>query len=121
MNRKLIINADDYGICREANRAIENLIAAGRLRDVSVLVNGWFYEEAAAFLKMRANRCGVGVHLNVVEGVALSPTEDVRILLGRHGEFADLRQIILRWTRSPFAVAGGGEKEMRAPKEARFN
>ncbi|MDQ6785671.1 MAG: ChbG/HpnK family deacetylase [Acidobacteriota bacterium] len=116
MSKKLIINADDYGICREANRAIENLITTGRLLNVSVLVNSWFYEEAAEFLSNRAD-CSIGVHLNVVEGVALTPTNKVKILLDAHGQFADLSQILLRWMRAPFAVSKAVEAEWRAQIE----
>ena len=112
MSKKLIINADDFGICREVNRAIENLITADRLQNVSVLANSWFYEEAIEFLLNHRN-CSVGVHLNVVEGIALSPADDVRILLDRHGQFANLNQILLRWMRAPFAVCRAVEAEWR--------
>ncbi len=116
MSKKLIINADDYGICREVNHAIENLIMAGRLQNVSVLANSWFYDEAAGFLLNRPE-ASVGVHLNVVEGVALTPNGKSKVLLGNHGEFANLSQILLRWTRAPFAVSKAVETEWRAQIE----
>lgn len=116
MSRKLIINADDYGICREANQAIENLITAGRLRNVSVLVNSWFFDAAAQFL-LNHPKTSVGVHLNVVEGVALSPADKVKVLLGSHGEFLNLTELLLRWTRSPLAVSTAVEAEWRAQIE----
>lgn len=117
MSKKLIINADDYGICPEANRAIENLIKAGYLRDVSVLANSLFYDEAVEFLLNCPQQPTVGVHLNVVEGVPLSTTETIKILLGSHNEFAGLSQILRRWSRAPLRVSKAIEAEWRAQIE----
>lgn len=116
MTKKLIINADDYGISTDVNDAIENLIAAGDLTDVSVLTNGWSYESAAAFLKSQP-RISCGVHLNVVEGVALSPSDHVKALIGVHGQFVNLHHIFKRWLTSPLAVVGAVETEWRAQIE----
>lgn len=116
MSKKLIINADDYGISNEVNDAIESLINAGKLLDVSVIANAWPCEQAAAFLKKNP-QCSVGVHLNVVEGVALSPSDGVKILMGSHGQFVNLRQLFTRWMRSPIAVSRAVETEWRAQIE----
>lgn len=112
MSRKLIINADDYGICPEVNRAIENLVEAGKLKNVSVLANSWFFDETIEFLQKNPECC-VGIHLNTVEGIPLSPKKDVEILLETDGQFAGLKQILLRWLRAPFAVSKAVEKEWR--------
>lgn len=117
MNKKLIINADDYGICREVNGAIEDLIIRGKLQNISVLANGRLYEEAADFL-LRRTDCSVGAHLNIVEGVALSPDGKAEILLDNHGQFVNLQQILLRWLRAPLAVAKAVEAEWRTQIES---
>lgn len=112
MSKKLIINADDYGICPSVNYAIENLIRAGRLLDVSILANFKLYEESADFL-LRQPEFAVGVHLNVVEGVAVSLAGKVKILLGSDGKFLNLSRVLLRYTRAPFAVSEAVEIEWR--------
>lgn len=116
MSKKLIINADDYGINTAVNDAIENLVLTGDLADVSVLANGWSYESAVAFLRSQP-RISVGVHLNVVEGIPLSPSNRVEALMGIHGQFSNLRQIFWRWLRAPLAVVRGVETEWRAQIE----
>lgn len=117
MTKKLlIINADDYGICREVNGAIEDLISAGHLKNVSVLANSWHFDQAADFLKSRAG-ISVGAHLNCVEGFALAPRAQVKILLDNRGEFLSLPRILTRWLRAPFAVARAVEAEWRAQIE----
>ncbi len=114
--KKLIINADDYGICREVNAAIEDLITAGNLRNVSVLVNSRHYEQAADFLK-KHDETSVGVHLNIVEGFALAPVAVVKILLDERKQFLNLRGVLLRFLRAPFAVSRAVEIEWRAQIE----
>ena len=116
MTKKLIINADDYGISTEVNDAIENLVTSGDLTDVSVLANGWSYEPAAVFLRYNP-QISVGVHLNVIEGIALSPSNKIEVLMGAHGQFVNLRQLIWRWLMSPLAVARAVEIEWRAQIE----
>ncbi len=116
MSRKLIINADDYGLSGEVNDAIENLITAGRLNSVSLITNSWSYEGAVRFLKARPE-CSVGVHLNVVEGFAISSSNNVKILLNGNGRFVDLKGLFLQWIKRPFAVAKAVEAEWRAQIE----
>lgn len=116
MNKKLIINADDYGICREVNDAIEDLILTGKLQNVSVLTNTRFYEPAAEFLINRKH-CGVGIHLNAVEGSALSPNDQVKALLGNDVQFLSLSKLLFRWLRAPSAVSKALETEWRAQIE----
>ncbi len=112
MGKRLIINADDYGLSREVNDAIGNLITAGRLKSVSVLANSLFFDEAAAFLAGRDD-CSVGIHLNVVEGISLLAPERVAPILGKNGQFAELSSVLSRWLTSPRAVARAVEMEWR--------
>lgn len=116
MNKRLIINADDYGVCRSVNIAIEELITAGKLRNVSLLGNSWCYRDAADFL-LDHPECSVGVHLNVVEGIPLSPTGKVSKLMGDHGQFVNLGQLLRRWLGSPVSVSKAVEGEFRAQIE----
>ena len=70
--KRLIINADDYGVCSEVNAAVEQLSEAGLLGGVSVLPNGQQWEAAVEYL-LHHPLLSAGVHLNLVEG---SPVAD---------------------------------------------
>jgi len=60
----LVARADDLGSTRSANRAINETLEAGVVRNVSVLVPGPFVGEAAALLAGRSDIC-FGLHTAV--------------------------------------------------------
>lgn len=113
MVRRLIINADDYGLCAEVNAAVEELVAAGRLRDVSVLANGRNLHSAIRFLRSNP-AISVGAHLNAVEGCPVSIATEVEMLTDNDGTFVGLRDLMVRWVKQPFAVSRAVELEWRA-------
>lgn len=113
MARKLIFNADDYGRCAEVNDAVEELIEAGRLHDVSVLANGQLLDSAVRFLQANSH-VSAGIHLNAVEGKPVATAAEVELLTGENGEFAGLNDLMLRWIRRPLAVSRAVEIEWRA-------
>ena len=104
MPTRLIINADDYGVSREVDEAIEELIAAGCLTDVSVLANGPRADSAIEKLRSSPGM-SVGVHLNVVEFRPLSGSSEVECLLGRAGRFVGLSELLFRWASKPGVVS----------------
>lgn len=116
MVRRLILNADDYGRCAEINDAVEELIEAQRLRDVSVLVNGQSFDSAVAFLQSNT-QVSAGIHLNAVEGKPISSAVEVGLLTGADGEFSGLSNLMLRWIARPLAVSRAVEIEWRAQLE----
>ena len=116
MFRRLILNADDYGLCAEVNAAIEELIEAGRLSDVSVLANGARWESAVAFLRRRP-QVSVGAHLNAVEGCPVLEPAHIHLLTDADGRFVKLGELLLRWARRPVAVSRAIEIEWRAQLE----
>jgi len=59
--RAVILNADDYGMCRAANRAISELLLAGHLDSATVMVPCGWAPDALAFAA--AHPVDVGVHL----------------------------------------------------------
>ncbi len=113
MVRRLILNADDYGHCAEINDAVEELISAGRLRDVSVLANGDLWAASAQFLR-RHPHISAGAHLNAVEGRPVSPASEVRPLIGADGVFVGLRSLMALWMLHPQLVSRALEIEWRA-------
>src|SRR5436190_19410717 len=108
--KKLIINADDYGACREVNLAIEQIAATGILGGVSVLANGERWLEAVDFLRDKLE-LGTGVHLNAVEGRPVSSAPEIRILTDKDGLFLGIGGLLKRWALRPTAVSVAIEVE----------
>lgn len=61
-DRLLIINADDYGMCHSMNDAAQQLLLAGAISSVTLMVPCAWAKEGAAFAKAYPN-LDVGVHL----------------------------------------------------------
>ena len=72
MPRLLIINADDLGFAPGVNRGIVEAHEAGTLSSASMMVNTPAFGDAAALVRERVSRLGVGLHLNLVTGTPLS-------------------------------------------------
>jgi len=59
--RAIILNADDYGMCRAANRAVSELLLAGHVDSATVMVPCGWAPDALAFAA--THPVDVGVHL----------------------------------------------------------
>lgn len=73
------IHADDYGMTAKCNARIQTCWEQGRVNAVSVMVNG---NEP---LLPEDSRVPVALHLNLVEGKALTPAEQVPLLVREDG------------------------------------
>lgn len=87
MNRRLIINADDFGLCSGVNKAVAQAHTKGVLTSTTIMANMPAADEAVKTAKQLPN-LGVGVHLNLFEGKPLSKNESVNCLLNADGDFA---------------------------------
>lgn len=96
--RRLIVNADDFGLCDSVNAAVVDAFAAGCLSSTTLLVNG-AAAAAAAVLARAHPRLGVGLHFNLTLGTPSAPAATVRSLLGADGCFADRGEIARRALR----------------------
>ena len=70
--RRVVINADDLGFAPGVNRGILEAFEAGTLSSASMMVNTPAFGDAAALVRDRAPRLGVGLHLNFLTGAPLS-------------------------------------------------
>ncbi len=85
--RGLVVTGDDFGLAVPVNEAIENAHRCGILTTASLMVGA----EAAADAVARAKRLPslkVGLHVVLVEGRPVLPTQAVPDLVDRRGEFA---------------------------------
>lgn len=86
MNRQIIINADDFGLCRGVNKAVVQAYTDGVLTSATIMANMPAAREAVDLAK-KLPGLGVGVHLNIFEGHPLSNDTCVKCLLDADGQF----------------------------------
>ena len=85
--KRLIVNADDFGLTAGVNQAIMEAHHDGLISSTSLLANGRAFASAVA-LSHQAPRLGVGIHLNLTEGKPVAPASSVPSLLNSQGVFA---------------------------------
>lgn len=90
--KKLIITADDYGMCDSVNRAIEACAAAGVVLSTNVMPNMACAEEAARFREKYPN-VSVGIHYNFTVGKPITPVSKVPSLVDEKGVFLSYKKI----------------------------
>jgi predicted glycoside hydrolase/deacetylase ChbG (UPF0249 family) len=99
--KRLIVNADDFGMAPEVNEAVERANRHGVLRSASLMVGA----PAAADAIERARRLtalAVGLHVVLVNGRPVLPAERLPDLVDERGEFlSDLVQAGVRFFFRP--------------------
>jgi hopanoid biosynthesis associated protein HpnK len=78
--RRLIINADDFGLTAGVNRAIVEAHERGVVSSATLMANGQAFDEAVTLAGSRP-RLGVGCHIVLVDGVPLVRDAATRTLL----------------------------------------
>ena len=87
MARNLIVNADDLGWTAGVNRGVAEAHRNGIVTSASLLANGAAFAEAVELVRA-ARDFGIGVHLNLSDGLPMAPRAAVPTLLNDSGEFA---------------------------------
>ena len=80
--RRLIINADDFGLTAGVNRAIVEAHENGVVSSATLMANGRAFAQAVS-LAQSTPRLGVGCHVVLVDGAPLLPQTQVHTLLDR--------------------------------------
>ena len=114
--KRLIVNADDFGLTARINQAIMEAHFGGLLSSTSRLANGEAFASAVA-LSRQAPRLGVGVHLNLTEGKPVAPAASIPSLMNGQGFFARKPARLWRAMISGRVSAADIEKELRAQIE----
>ncbi len=94
MDRRIIINADDFGLCDGVNEAVAKAHSDGILTSATIIVNMPAAEKAVKIAK-QLHSLGVGVHLNLTEGRPITKDPCINCLLDADGQF----------TLSPFKLS----------------
>lgn len=86
--RRLIVNADDFGLSPSVNEAVIRAHREGILTTASLMVNEPGFAEAVKLAKENP-QLGVGLHLTFLMGHAALPPEQIPGLVNTRGEFSD--------------------------------
>jgi hopanoid biosynthesis associated protein HpnK len=82
--KRLIVNADDFGLTRLVSQGILDAHHHGIVTSTSLMANGEAFD-AAAEMSRRAPRLSVGVHLVLTHGIPVSPAVEIPTLADAHG------------------------------------
>jgi chitin disaccharide deacetylase len=77
--RKLIVNADDFGLTAGINRAIVETHTAGVVSSTTLIANGPQFDDAVTLARATPS-LSVGCHVVLVDGTPVSPTHTVDTL-----------------------------------------
>ena len=114
MNRKLIITADDYGLCQSVNDAIEECLSAGAVRATCAMPNMLAFGPAT-HLRAKFPQISLGIHWTLTEGRPVLPGGSVASLIRPDGQFYPPQQLRRRWLRGRIAV-----DDVRTELEAQY-
>jgi hopanoid biosynthesis associated protein HpnK len=82
--RQLIVNADDFGLTEQVSRGILDAHREGIVTSTTLMANGGAFDAAVA-MGCREYQLAIGVHLNLTQGVPVSPAVKIPTLVNRQG------------------------------------
>ncbi|MGH7793415.1 MAG: carbohydrate deacetylase [Candidatus Binatia bacterium] len=115
MNGKLIITADDYGLCDVVNQAIEECLEAGAVRATCAMANMPAFDPTAR-LRQRYPQSSLGIHWTLTEGRPVLCPQQIPTLVRSDGSFYSPLQLRRLWLRHRIA-AKDVEVELQAQYE----
>lgn len=86
--KKLIINADDFGLHPSINEGIIKGYSEGMITSTSIMPSAPYFEDAVKLAKENPS-LGIGIHLTLVGGVKPVCTKGVNSLINADGVFAE--------------------------------
>jgi dolichyl-phosphate beta-glucosyltransferase len=97
--RRLIVNADDFGMTLPISRGILTAAQAGIVRSVSIMANAPDFEAAMDELLASHERPDVGFHATLTWGKPVLPPAEVATLVDREGRFLSRGMLLWRALR----------------------
>src|SRR5882724_7413997 len=86
--RRLIVNADDFGLSHSVNEAVIRAHRDGILTSASLMVNEAGFDEAVKLAKENP-KLGVGLHLTLLQGHSALSSKKIPGLVNSRGEFSE--------------------------------
>lgn len=93
MPKRLIVNADDFGLSPGVNRGIVKGIDNGIVTSTTMMLNMPGQQDAFSILSERPD-ISVGLHFNITAGKPVSLSEDIPSLVDDKGCFYNIRTLI---------------------------
>ena len=82
--RQLIVNADDFGLTTQVSWGILDAHRGGIVTSTTLMANGGAFDIAVSMAR-REYALGIGVHLNLTEGLPVSPAWKIPTLVDHQG------------------------------------
>ena len=114
--KKVIITADDFGLAVPVNEAIEKAYSEGVLNTASLMMGAPASEDAIARAK-KLPGLKIGLHLVVVQGNPVLPSEDIPDIVNQQGEF--YKNLFIAGVR--FFIYPNARKQLEKEIRAQFN
>ncbi|GAA0352934.1 polysaccharide deacetylase family protein [Bacillus horti] len=113
MNRKLIINCDDFGQSQAANTAIMHLLEEGKVSSATIMPPAPFFAEAAEWVKKR-EKLSIGLHLTLTSEFTGYRWRSLTNLPSLHDESGHLHMTVKEFEQK------ADPKEVKAEMVAQF-
>lgn len=95
MDRRLVVNADDFGMTPGVSRGIARAFDDGIVTSASLMAGLPGFDEAVGIARAR-RALGIGLHLNLTDGAPVLPADRVKSLVDDKGAFHGYRAFTLR-------------------------
>ena len=92
--KRLIVNADDFGLHEAVNRGIYQSHSEGIVTSTSLMAGGAAFDDAVA-IKRRCPKLDVGIHLTLVGGRPVAPVQRIPSLVDEQGQFCSSYPVFL--------------------------
>jgi chitin disaccharide deacetylase len=113
--KRILITADDYGLCDSVNQAIEECIGAGSVRATCVMANMTAYS-AVSTLRKKFPRVSIGIHWNLTQGRPVLSSSQIPTLIDSDGSFLSSSELKRRWWSEQVK-----QDELKAELRAQFD
>lgn len=114
ITRRLIVTADDYGLCPPVNQAIEECLEAGALRATCAMMNMPDSSVVDAF-RRRFPGASLGIHWTLSLGAPVLPARQIPSLVGPDGAFLPFPELRRRFLTGRYDPA-----QLRAELTAQY-
>jgi len=114
--KRLIVNADDFGVTRGVNRGIIRCHEDGIVTSTTIMANGDAFEDAVGLARARP-QLGVGVHVTLVGGRATASRSEIGELADPKGDLPKTLYSLLRKSAAGRITRQHIEREIRSQIE----
>jgi predicted glycoside hydrolase/deacetylase ChbG (UPF0249 family) len=92
--KKIIINADDYGLTPSVSKGIRDAHLNGILTSTTAMATGFSVENDAKLLIDECPLLGIGVHLTLTSLSSVLPKDQISTIVNNDGNFFSLKELI---------------------------